>query len=263
MNFRPDIDIIGTGNVAWHLSVALDNNGYAVRNVYDRDIKKAEDLASHLYEGEATESLDLSKTNSSLVIIAVSDDAIEEVSRELILPDGITVVHTSGSSSMDVLAFTASNHIGVFYPLQTLTRERKISFKSVPILVEGSDRNTENMLRSLASSISRRVEVVNSTRRKLIHLAAVIASNFPMNLMIHAQSLLEKEGIDFGILQPLIRETTEKCLELGPQAALTGPAKRGDLQVLDEHIALLDASPRLNEIYRLISQDILDRNLSP
>src|SRR5688572_7979123 len=121
-----NVTFIGSGNVAWHLAPALDNAGYSVREVYSRNHKHAEALVGRLYQGDVKANLDFSTSNSSLFIIAVSDDAIQEIVQEIILPDDAILVHTSGSQPLSVLGYAATLNTGVFYPLQTFSKAKKI-----------------------------------------------------------------------------------------------------------------------------------------
>lgn len=258
MSLYTDISIIGSGNVAWHLSQALENAGHHIHEIYSRNIKNARTLTGKLYSAEVAPSLDFSESEASIFIVAVSDDAIEEVASEIILPGNATLVHTSGSCPMDLFE-SISNHYGVFYPFQSFNKAKKVRFKDIPILIEASDKGTVKFLEKLGRSISSRVEIMNSEKRNALHLSAVFASNFTNHLLTISKQLAKAKKIDFSLLEPLIIETMNKSLELGPENAQTGPAARGDLKILDQHLALLEESPALHEIYKIISQDILDR----
>jgi predicted short-subunit dehydrogenase-like oxidoreductase (DUF2520 family) len=74
-----------------------------------------------------------------------------------------------------------------------------------------------------------------------------------------SQDIMRENKIDFEFLKPLIAETINKTLTLGPDHAQTGPAKRGDLEILDKHLEFLQDDESLSEIYRVISQHIVDR----
>ncbi len=255
-----DVTIIGAGNLAWHLAPALDNAGYAVREVYSRNPKNAKSLMANLYQAEVCESLDFSNSNSSIFIIAVADDAIEDIVQEIVLPESAIVVHTSGAKSIGVLSYTAVDAIGVFYPLQTFSKGKKIDFEGIPICIEAEDPKTENLLKKMATAISKTVYVVNSLDRKSLHVAAVFACNFANHCLAIAEQLLNQKKLPFDMLKPLIIETINKSLALGPYNAQTGPAKRHDFETLDAHMAYLESNEALSEIYRLFSQNIVDNH---
>lgn len=257
---RPqNVSFIGAGNVAWHLAPALDNTEFAVREIYARNPSHAQALAEKLYQGYATQSLNFASSASRIFIIAVADDAIQEIASEIILPDDSILVHTSGSIPLSVLGYAAATSTGVFYPLQTFTKGRKIDLKEVPILIESEDTETEKLLMAMAKAISSSVRRANSADRRAIHVAGVFASNFTNHMLNVAADLMRDQQLDFDLLRPLIVETINKALILGPAAAQTGPARRADFEVLDKHMTFLEHDPELAAIYRLISQRIVDQ----
>lgn len=255
----PEIDIIGTGNLATVLAPNLEQGGFIINNVYSRNLANAKQLAGRLYQASPTNNLDFSESASNVFLIIISDDAIEDVSRELVLPDDAIVAHTSGSKPLSILGYTASNNIGVFYPLQTFSKHRRVSMKDVPVLIEGENKFTRNTLDKIARKLTNNVQQANSKQRMLIHLAAVFASNFTNNMLLQANEIMKAAKLDFDLLAPLVAETMEKSFELGPINAQTGPAIRGDSEIIEKHLEILEESPEKEELYRLISQQILDR----
>lgn len=253
-----DVSFIGSGNLAWHLAPALDNAGYIVREVYSRNPAHAESLTERLYQADVKASLDFSTSKSRLFIIAASDDNITDIARELVLPDGATLVHTSGSQPLSALQFAAAANMGVLYPLQTFTKSKRIDFKSVPLFVESNTEEGERLLMALAVEISTKVRKITSEERKALHVAAVFASNFPNHMLAIAKTILKDNSLDFEVLKPLILETVNKSLAIGPEQAQTGPAIRSDLEILDHHIEFLQSDPQIAELYRVISQHIID-----
>jgi predicted short-subunit dehydrogenase-like oxidoreductase (DUF2520 family) len=147
----------------------------------------------------------------------------------------------------------------VLYPLQTFTKGRKINLKETPFFVEAEDKRTEEILLALGRSLSKSVHLLSSEKRFFLHLSAIFSSNFTNHLMSIAEKIMVGNKLDYNWLKPLIAETVNKSLELGPQSAQTGPARRGDLEVLDRHMESLEGDKSLQEIYRLISQHILDK----
>ncbi len=253
------VSFIGSGNLAWHLAPALDNTDFAVKEVYSAHQKNASALAERLYQAEVKTSLDFSASPSKIFIISVNDDAIQDIAQDIVLPTDSIIVHTSGSQPMSVLGYAGTENIGVFYPLQTFTKNRKVDFKEIPILVESQNDVTERVLMMMGKAISKKVYTISSEHRKSLHIAAVFASNFSNHMITIAQELLEDKGLDLELLKPLIVETINKSLAIGPEKAQTGPAKRGDLEILDKHIEYLKHDEKLAEMYRVISQHILDK----
>jgi predicted short-subunit dehydrogenase-like oxidoreductase (DUF2520 family) len=221
--------------------------------------KNAAALAERLYQAEVKSSLDFSVSQSRIFIISVKDDAIQEIAQDIVLPSNSIVVHTSGSQPMSVLGYAGSENIGVFYPLQTFTKSHKVEWKDVPIFIESENSDTERVLMTMGKAISRNVYKASSQHRKALHVAAVFASNFTNHMITVAQEILEDKGLDLALLKPLIAETINKSLAIGPEKSQTGPAKRGDLEILDKHLEFLSDDEKVAELYRVISQHILDK----
>jgi predicted short-subunit dehydrogenase-like oxidoreductase (DUF2520 family) len=256
MKPQPTISFIGAGNLAWHLAPALDNAGFIVAEVYSRNRSHALALTERLYQAEQKATLDFSNSQSTVFFIASSDDALEEIAQEIILPDEAILVHTSGSQPLSILQFAATPNTGVFYPLQTFTKAKKMDFSTVPIFIESNTQYAQQLLTTLAKAISKKVESITSTERKALHVAAVVASNFTNHMLSLSQSILQQNSMSFDLLKPLIVETINKALEIGPANSQTGPAIRGDSNIISNHIEFLMEDEKLAELYQLISNSI-------
>lgn len=252
------VSFIGSGNLAWHLAPALDNVGFVVKEVFSRNPKHAEELTARLYQAEVKATLDFSTSSSSLFIIATSDEAIKSIAQEIILPEDATLVHTSGSQSLSELEFSATSNVGVFYPLQSFSKQKKVDFKSVPIFIESHNQQTDDLLSLVAKSISNQVIKIASQDRMALHVAAIFASNFTNHMLTLSKNILQQNSLNFEWLKPLIAETIQKSLAIGPDHAQTGPASRGDLEILDKHLEFLKGDEALAEIYKIVSQHIVD-----
>ncbi|GGZ21582.1 hypothetical protein GCM10007049_12870 [Echinicola pacifica] len=255
-----DIAIIGTGNVAWHLAPALENAGHTITEVYSREAHRADKITNQLYTAEVKTDLDFSDSTANIFIIAVSDHAITNIADAIILPEGSVLVHTSGSMPLEVLSYSSATYTGIFYPLQSFSKSRKMDIDEVPFLIESDDQTTLQKLKKLAKSLSPRYYQVKSKDRQALHIAAVFASNFTNHMIRLSEEIMRRQGLDFEMLQPLIIEQISKALEQGAKASQTGPAVRGDLNVLDMHYQFLNYNDQIAELYKLISQDIIDAN---
>lgn len=255
-----DIVLIGTGNLAEQLALALTQCGAGLRQIYGRNEVRAREL------GELCHTPHTSKPEevvvADLYLVAVSDRAVELATRPLPIPEGALVAHTAGS-----VPITALPHprIGSFYPFQTFTQGRRVDFREIPIFVEASDPQGLEMLREVAQRLSDRVHEANCDRRRRIHLAGVFAANFVNALYGVGVDLVREAGFGFQELKPLIREVATKALDepTHPRRVQTGPAVRGDRAVLENHRALLDAiygagSPE-NEVLKKIYNEISER----
>lgn len=225
------IVILGRGNVALSLDEALRRAGHSVLQMWHR--------------GEPVAS------GADFYIIAVSDNAIAQV-LPLVPRDGITL-HTSGSTPMLT--------DGVLYPMQTFTRGRAVDWHRVPLFIEGKEASTLQEIRQLAETLSRSVTVLDSERRRVLHMSAVWACNFTNHMWDVCSQILEREGIPFSVMLPLIDETVDKIHTLSPHDAQTGPARRADSLTIDRHMSLLDNEKQ--EIYRAISDSIINQYNNP
>jgi predicted short-subunit dehydrogenase-like oxidoreductase (DUF2520 family) len=252
------IDFIGAGNLAWNLAPALERGGASVRNIFSRNIENAKNLVNKVYEGQVKADLDFSASEADIILVAVSDDGIEEVAKELILAENVVIAHTSGSIPLSALGYSATSNIGVFYPLQTFTKSQQVDFDNIPFLIEGENKQTIKTLSSLASTLSKNVSVVSSYQRQQIHLAAVFASNFTNWMLTQSEKILEDANLDFSIVHALIAQSVNNAINTGPKNVQTGPAKRNDFEVLDTHMQILSNKPDVQNLYKIISQQILD-----
>ena len=247
------ITLIGAGNVATQLGTTLQKAGFEILQVYSRSDKAARTLAKKINAQPITDLKKLLPV-ASIYIIAVKDDAIAELAKQLHVNNQV-VVHTSGSMEMSVLKGTSQNY-GVFYPLQTFSKSKAVDFSNIPICIEASNKKTANTLKRFAKSISKSVQEINSAQRKTLHVAAVFACNFTNHMYAIADSLLTKSNISFDLLKPLIMETADKIKHQAPVLMQTGPAIRNDKKTMDAHLKLLSTDKQLRAIYKLISDHI-------
>lgn len=243
------ITVIGSGNVAQHLIKAFAKSELVeIVQVYAR---KKEALSSLIEFDKITSDFE-ELQESDLYIIAVSDKAIADVSKQLPFQNRI-VVHTSGAASLDVL--DAKNRKGVFYPLQTFSKNKEIDFSIVPLCLEAENTFDFRVLETVAKSISNAVFAINSDQRKALHVAAVFVNNFTNHLYHIGKEICGEHQVPFEILRPLIQETAEKINTLDPVDAQTGPAKRNDTNTIAAHLDYLTNENQKN-IYKLITQSI-------
>lgn len=248
------ITMIGSGNVSTHLAAALKNAGHRIIQVFSPNVEHASLLAYHV-GAEAIDDISTINADTDLFIIAVKDDAIVNIARQLAVYQRL-IVHTSGATSLSALSDVMHN-AGVFYPLQTFSKERELDFRSVPLCIEGADEAITKTLIELGQTISNNIYRVDSIQRKILHLSAVFACNFPNYLYYVAQNLLAKHELDFNLLRALIAETAEKVQQRLPAAVQTGPAVRNDVQTMAAHEQLLEEDVFLQNLYRLLSEGVM------
>jgi predicted short-subunit dehydrogenase-like oxidoreductase (DUF2520 family) len=249
------ITIIGTGRLAGHLAIALKQSGFKIVQVLGRRLQSAVCLAEKV-QSTGIGSFAALSAQTDLFLLAVSDQAIGEVARQL--PDNKTLVaHTSGFVGMEALLPFREN-VGVLYPLQTFTKGRPLDYSNIPFFVEGNSPANETALRNLAAAVSIQVACANSQLRQKMHLAAVFACNFPNYLFGIADDILQTEGLTLDLLKPLLRETVEKALALGPVNAQTGPAVRNDKPTIEAHVKRLQGTADYREVYKFLTAKIIE-----
>ena len=241
--------LLGAGNVASHLYNAFSTSeNIVVKQWYNRTLETIEAYKNDVEITDNTENL----TTADVYIIAVSDDAAADLSKKLPFSDRF-VVHTSGSIGLHEL--DKKNTRGVFYPLQTFSKDAEMDFKNVPICVESEKRTKVPLLKKIAEDIGSPVHKVNSDQRQTLHLAAVFVNNFTNQLYRVAHEISESQHAEFDILKPLLLETAKKVQNLSPYLAQTGPAKRNDKKTIKKHLKQLD-NPQHKAIYKLLTESI-------
>lgn len=222
--------VIGNGNVAFHLV---------------RQFNAIDEIECTQIPSRKIESL----PSADVAIVAVSDDAIAEVSSKI---DTNLVVHTSGGSPINSLK--NPNHKGVFYPLQSFSKLKEVNFNDIPICLEAESDADYHLLEKIAKLISSKVYRIDSKQREIIHVSAVFANNFSNHMFSIADEICESNQIPFDILHPLINETVKKLSDLAPREAQTGPAVRNDQETIKKHLLLLPDKYQL--IYKRLTESI-------
>ncbi|MDB5230209.1 MAG: hypothetical protein JWN76_1014 [Chitinophagaceae bacterium] len=245
--------LIGSGNVATVLAHKMVKGGNSIIQVFSRNTGNAQELAASL---NATFINDITLLNpeGDIYILAVSDDVLPILSKEIYL-DTKLVVHTTGSASIHILEPVSKNY-GVLYPLQSL-RKNKLD-AAVPLLIDGSDEKILETIRSFAETLSPAVEYAGDEQRLKLHVAAVFVSNFVNHLYALGERFCDMEELPFNILYPLIEETATRLKEFSPNNMQTGPAVRGDGVTINAHAEILSAYPNLQKIYLELTESIIN-----
>ena len=249
------IILIGAGNLATNLGKALLNAGHDILQVYSRTMESAETLAT-LAGGAPVTDLSKVRDDADLYIVSVKDSVVGELLPQLCKgKETKTFLHTAGSLPMNVFEGMAL-HYGVLYPMQTFSKAKEIDFSVIPCFIEANDKFAHEVIEGLAHDLSNRVIELSSEDRKYLHLSAVFACNFVNHCYAISQEVLQKHGIPFDVMLPLIDETAAKVHELSPKDAQTGPAVRFDENVIRKQASLLKDNPLLKDIYERMSVSI-------
>ncbi|MCF6358636.1 MAG: DUF2520 domain-containing protein [Draconibacterium sp.] len=250
-----EICFIGAGNLATHLSKSLSESGFKISQIYSRTDKSAKRLGD-LLKTKYTSDINRIDKDADIYFIALKDSAVDEVLSQINFNNKL-IVHCSGSLPLSVLNKYSEN-TGVLYPLQTLSKNRDVDFKTIPIFIESNSVKNESRLLEIARKLSNSVSVLNSEKRKTLHISAVFACNFVNHLYSVSAEILKKDDIPFYVLKPIILETAQKVQELEPEKAQTGPAVRFDETIISSHLKVLKGENNYAELYNSISKSIFE-----
>lgn len=253
-----NIVFIGAGNLATNLAISLKEHGFNILQIYSRTTESASKLANRI-GCDSTVSMETLNDSADMYIISVTDN---------VLPDIISKIpgkckhaifcHTAGSISIDAFSAQDFDKYGVLYPMQTFSKERIVDFKDIPFFIESINEESGIALNEVAKALSQKVYSASTDARRVLHIAAVFACNFSNHMYDIAAQLLSRHNIPFDVMLPLIDETSAKIHHIPPKQAQTGPAVRKDYEVIRKHIAMLENDKNLMDIYKLISNDIIN-----
>lgn len=265
MNHKINIVIIGTGNVAHHIAESFQGkkNINLIQTFNHRNSKDAKQFSKQ-FKCDLVTDYNLINSNADVYIIAVKDDVIVEVAKNLskLKLKGI-VAHTSGSVDISALK-NVSASIGVYYPLQTFYKKATIEWQFTPLLIEANNKTVLHRLQQLANIISQTVREVSSSNRLQIHLAAVFACNFTNAMYVSAYDIIESKlsKKDTKLLLPIMQQSFQKLQSISPKMAQTGPAMRNDKLVMKKHLDLIKTNKQLTQVYKTLSDLIVTQQNS-
>ncbi len=240
------ITFIGSGNVATHLALAMYGRGHVIEQVWSRNLEHANLLAARV-EAKPINKLSKLTDNSNVYIIAVTDDALPEMAKEIHVGNAL-VLHTSGATAADVLK-PCSSRYGVLWSPQTFVRDVALEYGELPFCIEGCDAATEDDIAEFVGMISSHIFRTNLDQRLYLHLSAVFVNNFTNALYAVAQQICREHNVPFEILHPLVMTTAKKLQWGDVRFQLTGPAVRNDQQTINSHRELLSKNPSTLALY--------------
>ncbi|MCX6253038.1 MAG: DUF2520 domain-containing protein [Bacteroidia bacterium] len=252
---KHNVSFAGAGKVAGALCKELYHTGFRIDLIVSQTESNGRSLADSC---KASWSSDLIFPESSdVIIVAVPDHRLKSVLGKIKCRPDTLVAHTAGSFGLNIFPEQIKRK-GIFYPLQTFSKERKVNFKDLPFLLESSDKQSSALLANLVESIGGKVHFVDNEHRRMLHLAAVFVCNFTNHMLTQGKDIVLKAGFPFEVLEPLIKETISKAIEIGPENSQTGPALRNDQNTIEKHLELLSFSPELQKIYSEMTQSIIN-----
>lgn len=257
-----NICLIGSGNVAWVLGKALSDKGINISQVYSRNEQRVSELAAHL-NSEGISQLAKLKTDADLYLLAISDDAINPVAKQLssvLNTQTSLIAHTSGTkASTSLLPFHKAS---CFYMPQSMTKGTAVDFSKVPFCIFSNEKQSEKILDELAKKLSEFVFVINDEQKQILHISAVMLNNFANHWFGESYAIMKKNNIPFDVLQPLLKMTYEKARDNDPFDVQTGPAKREDHKTIEKHIDHLSDDPELQLLYKAMTERIIKKSRS-
>lgn len=248
--FFDSVSFVGAGNVGTHLALNFKKQGVQIHSITSKNNETAKVLAL-LVDSKVIKDLSLIPPNC-LVIVCVNDESIKSILEEIPLSNSI--VYTSGNIELN--SMPKRDNLGVFYPLQTFTKNMDLNLSNVPFLIESNNELFGKNIFDLALRLSNSVLYANSEERKKIHLGAVFVNNFTNHLLYLSKKYIDSQQLNWDILKPLLQETIDKLNTIQPFEAQTGPARRNDIKTIENHLQELDG--RSKEIYELISKSIIE-----
>lgn len=251
-----NIVILGSGNIATHFAHNFHRQGHHISQVYSKQKANAQALAFAV-EAEAIDDLIAVRKDADLYVLAISDAAIIPVIEQLSSTLAGLIVHCSGATDIDVLQ--KFGQYGVIYPPQTISKNQKTDFSFIPFCIEGNSMATCNRLMELMLAIAPKSIPCSSQQRLAIHIASVFANNFSNVLYQISQDILEKQGLTFDLIKPIILETAQKVQTNLPKDVQTGPAIRNDRITIEKHLDFISNQEDWKQIYQLLTQEIVKR----
>lgn len=249
------ISFIGSGNVATQLAIILKAKGFVIDTILSNTLKNAKELAAKV-DAQGIDQVNQLPLSSDLYIISLKDDVIDSYLKDLKLHDQL-VVHTSGSYETNKL-IGISSKIGSFYPLQTFNKDISVDFKNIPVIIESKDKETIERLHNVAKRLSNNIHVLTAEQKTALHISAIGINNFTHFILSKSKEYCNHNDLDFNLLRPLLKQTIDTfSKEDNPLQKQTGPSRRGDISIINNHIEALSEDKSFQSLYKDLSQYIL------
>ena len=243
------VTLIGAGNMAHWLVYAMRNAGVRISQVYSRQYSHAEALAEKAGAVAIDNIKDL-LPDRDLYIFSIKDDSYDNLLQQL--PFRLPLAaHTAGSLSMRIFEPYAESY-GILYPYQSVNKDMDFKGVVVPLCVEASNTTAEDELFAFAQRLTSVVQKLDESQRMVLHRAAIFGCNFTNAMYSIAYDIMQEHHIDWQMIMPLLQNTMEKVKTMNPHEAQTGPAQRGDQNVIQFHLDALQ-DELLKEIYKVMT----------
>lgn len=235
---KATVTIIGLGRTGKVLSQTLEEAGYQIYSTISKGehVSKVGDITFI-----TTPDSEIVKVSKQLL------DQVEDIEHKYIF-------HCSGTVPSSVLKELEMKGamVGCLHPLMAITETSK-SFRDVYFDIEAPE-NSVSQIKKIIEDLGAKSFVVTEKEKELLHVSAVMASNYLVTLTDLALRISEKSNISQRILLdamlPLMNSSLTNLRKLTPSKALTGPISRGDIQTVQKHIKLLEGDQEMLDMYK-------------
>lgn len=247
------IVVVGSGRLAEALlsSPALVHHRHV--ELAARNRERLEQLSAEYHCLPYDESV----THEAVVLLCVNDGALAETASAFSHIARV-MVHFSGTSALiEAERFDSA----VMWPVHSFGETEKPSWTQIPWITEHRGTEAGLFVADFLAALGCTSVELNVQQRRELHLAAVVMNNFSNHLATLAFEWCAKQGLPPTALQHLAEQTFSRLRFTAPEAAQTGPARRGDTSTLEQHLNMLNENPQLREIYQMFSKQIAERYL--
>jgi predicted short-subunit dehydrogenase-like oxidoreductase (DUF2520 family) len=242
------ISIIGSGNIATFFATKLMQEGHVIHQIISERVNRASVLASKV-NAQTVVNLTGLDDNIDALFVSIPDDEIKSISLQV----NTVVIHNSGTCKLEAIN-SYSKDAGCIWPIYSITKDNLPSHKDIPFIVNYSSAKAKAVIETIANNLSNKVQFLNDEQKQITHLTATISNNFSNHLFAIAHDICTKNNIPFDLLIPILELTIQKLYTSPPTENQTGPALRRDKGTMQQHLQLLENNPKLQELYRLMSE---------
>ncbi|HEY6765030.1 MAG TPA: DUF2520 domain-containing protein [Candidatus Sulfotelmatobacter sp.] len=255
----PHVAVVGAGNLARALAVALSNAGYAIDVVPSRNHRASQRHAEILAQQVHSRAEAIHKTGitTDIVWLCVPDAAIAAVAQSLARSGdwkGKIALHSSGALTSRELASLRRQGAAVasVHPLMTFVKGSEASLSEVPFAIEG-DATAVRHARVIVNRLGGHPFSIRKQDKVAYHAWGTFASPLLTALLATTEHVAAAAGVSAAAarkrIQPILRQTIANYLAMGAGGAFSGPIVRGDVKVVEQHLRILRSVPQAREVY--------------
>jgi predicted short-subunit dehydrogenase-like oxidoreductase (DUF2520 family) len=261
---KPSIAIVGAGNLATTLALALHARGYRIDEVIFRPRRSSSNQARALARGVGASAVHATRAQlrAEVIWLCVPDSEIAKAANSLVSATnwkGKVTLHSSGaltSGELDSLrrcgAAVASAH-----PLMTFVRGSRPSLEGVPFAIEG-DSKALKVARSLIRDLRGLPFSIQKNKKEAYHAWGMFASPLLIALLAETERIADAAGIKprdaRGKMLPILRQTLNNYERLGAAGSFSGPIMRGDVETVRKHLQALQSVPNARQVYLALAR---------